>query len=56
MWPLYIIFIILVGLQKRARIYILQGAYLNSAILLVSMIPLFILMVLKEKNMKERGE
>jgi len=47
------IFILLIIFLLFAAYYLLQGAYLHSTILLGSMIPLFILMVLKGKSMKE---
>jgi len=48
------IFILLIILLLFAAYYLLQGAHLHSTILLGSMIPLFILMVLKGKSMKEK--
>jgi len=47
------IFILLIIFLLFAVYYLLQGAYLHSTILLVSMIPLFILIVLKGKSMKK---
>ncbi len=47
------IFILLIIFLIFAAHYLLQGAYLHSTILFGSMIPLFILMVLKGKSMKE---
>jgi len=47
------IFILLIIFLIFAAYYLLQGAHLHSTILLGSMIPLFILMVLKGKSMKE---
>jgi len=47
------IFILLIIFLIFAAYYLLQGAHLHSTILLASMIPLFILMVLKGKSMKE---
>jgi len=37
-----------------AAYYLLQGAYIHSTILIGAMIPLFILMVLKGKKIKDR--
>jgi len=47
------IFILLIIFLIFVAYYLLQGAYLHSTILLGSMIPLFILMVVKGKSMKE---
>jgi len=48
------IFTILIIFLLFAAYYLLQGAHLHSTILLGSMIPLFILMVLKGKSMREK--
>jgi len=48
------IFILLIIFLLFAVYYLLHGAYLYSTILLGSMIPLFILMVLKGRSMKEK--
>jgi len=47
------IFTILIIFLLFAAYYLLQKAYLHSTILLASMIPLFILIVLKGRKMKE---
>jgi len=48
------IFILLIIFLLFAAYYLLQGAYLHSTFFLASIIPLFILMVLKGKSMKEK--
>jgi len=48
------IFILLLISLLFAGYYLLQEAYLHSTILIASMITHFILMVVKEKSMKER--
>jgi len=48
------IFVILIISLLFAAYYLLQGAYFHSTILLGSMVPLFILMVLKGKSMKKK--
>jgi len=47
------IFILLNIFLIFAAYYLLQGVYLHSTILIASMIPLFILMVLKGKSVKK---
>jgi len=47
------IFAILIIFLIFGGFYVLQGAYIRSALLLGSMVPLFVLMVMKGKSMKK---